>query len=421
LVRGHWWARQFPALVIAASGVVGCGSTADDTDGAAATDVTTPSTPSDSVAPPTGEPILLAQANQENSPQGSVPDARRAAEAAIAYINEDLGGVHGRPLELRSCITSGSPESSVACANELIALEPVAFIGGADFFSFASQPLYGASGIPVVGGPAFGEADMTAENTFKFFGFGASNWPAMAGYAIEELGAETIAVVFPDNVPGTSTVDAYLEPVITALGATATRVPFAPDTTDFVPVISDAVAGPPDAIIAITPTHVCPGMLRAVQTVGVDAHLFTSTVCAEPSTIEQVGEDALVGAYTVSAFDSHDDSEAAITYREAIQRYLDDDALDEIGVATFSSVMNLYAILTELDPDEVDPVSISEALRSTSDQPSFMGHPYTCDGHQLPGRQAVCDTHSRVFRFLEELEREFVTDWVDHSDLIPPP
>ena len=68
------------------------------------------------------DPIRLGMINQEDTPLGSYPELRVAAEAAVAWINAELGGVAGRPLELLSCVTSFDPVQSRACALEL--LEP---------------------------------------------------------------------------------------------------------------------------------------------------------------------------------------------------------------------------------------------------------------------------------------------------------
>jgi len=368
----------------------------------------------------TKPPITLGMANMEGGPLGS-SHARLGAEAAIAHINVERGGVHARALELQTRITNGTPESSVGAAHELVALAPLAFLGGADFFAYASLPIYNASGIPVVGGPAFGDAEMTAPNTFKFSGAGAGNWPAMAVYAIEHLGARTLAILHPDNVPGNSTVASFIVPAIEAKCATCVSVSFPPAATDLASYVDRAFAGKPDAIIAIGPAQANRRLLVALQPRRGSTPVFTSTVSFEAETIRAVGEDAVVGLYTVSAFDSWGDHPDALAYRQAIKRHLGREELDELGVSTFSSVMNLYDLISDLDPAEVTPQALIAQLRAARNRRSFMGHPYYGDASCFPGRPAICDGHTRVVHIGPGVTRRFVTDWVDHSALIPPP
>jgi len=90
---------------------------------------------------PTGSPLVLGFVTQEDSPTGSFPETRRAAQAAVGYVNEDLGGVEGRPLQLRTCRTDGSPEASQACARQLLAARPLTIIGGSTSVPVRPCPL----------------------------------------------------------------------------------------------------------------------------------------------------------------------------------------------------------------------------------------------------------------------------------------
>ncbi len=99
---------------------------------------------------PTGSPLVLGFVTQEDSPTGSFPETRRAAQAAVAYVNEDLGGVEGRPLQLRTCRTDGSSEASQACARQLMAARPLAIIGGVDLGAGAALPAYQKAKVPYV-------------------------------------------------------------------------------------------------------------------------------------------------------------------------------------------------------------------------------------------------------------------------------
>jgi branched-chain amino acid transport system substrate-binding protein len=78
---------------------------------------------------------------------------------------------------------------------------------------------------------------------------------------------------------------------------------------------------------------------------------------------------------------------------------------------SFRAFANLYAILRQLDGD-ITPASITEALRAQVDAPSFMGHPYTCDGEQFPGLPAMCSPQ-QVLAEMQDGALAQTSDWID--------
>jgi branched-chain amino acid transport system substrate-binding protein len=74
----------------------------------------------DESTPATGEPITIGMVNQENTPAGSFPELSRSAQALVDFVNEDLGGVDGRPIRLEVCNTGFSAEGSTACGQRFV-------------------------------------------------------------------------------------------------------------------------------------------------------------------------------------------------------------------------------------------------------------------------------------------------------------
>ena len=88
-----------------------------------------------------GEPIVLGMINQENTPVGSYPELSSATRAAIEFVNAELGGVNGRPLELEVCNTEFSPEGSTSCAQQFVQAGVPAVLGGIDVFGTGIETL----------------------------------------------------------------------------------------------------------------------------------------------------------------------------------------------------------------------------------------------------------------------------------------
>ena len=54
-------------------------------------------------------PVRIGLLNQENDPVGSFPEIRLGIEGAVAYINTELGGIGGHPIELVTCLQNSIP------------------------------------------------------------------------------------------------------------------------------------------------------------------------------------------------------------------------------------------------------------------------------------------------------------------------
>ena len=121
-------------------------------------------------ADPDGDPVLIGLINQEDTPLGSFPELRVAAEASVEFINTELGGVGGRPLELTSCVVSFDPEQSQACAQEMVQQDVVALTGGIDVTSNGSIPVLEQNGIPQAGGIPANLIEQRSETMFFFSG-----------------------------------------------------------------------------------------------------------------------------------------------------------------------------------------------------------------------------------------------------------
>ncbi|WP_235949206.1 ABC transporter substrate-binding protein [Candidatus Frankia alpina] len=50
----------------------------------------------------------------------SLPEVREGAQAAVAYANDYLGGIGGRPIQLVVCKSQEDAASARTCANEMV-------------------------------------------------------------------------------------------------------------------------------------------------------------------------------------------------------------------------------------------------------------------------------------------------------------
>lgn len=360
-----------------------------------------------------GPPIRVGMINQENTPIGSFPELRLGAEAAVAFINTELGGVGGRPIELVPCITTFSVEQSQACAQRLVQDDVVAVLGGIDLASNGSIPVLEQNGMPYVGGIPVNLDEMRSPISFQFSGGTPGAFAAFADHAARS-GARRVVVAFGDYGPIRTAAIDYGVATLRALGVPeVVEVPFPVTTTDLLPVLTKAAEGDPDAIFVGAADTACGPAMRTAHDLGIEATMYLVGACAAPTIAEQVGQDAVVGRiFNVEGPVSGTDREGDL-YFAAVARY-GDPALPAASAATvsFRSTMNLYAVLSELGPDRAGPKAVIEVLRAARNRPSFNGHPYTCDGAQVPGLPSLCAPQ----QILAERTPEGlvpVTGWVD--------
>ena len=53
--------------------------------------------------------VRIGLMHQENDPIGSFPEIRFGIEGAVNYINAELGGIDGHPVELVTCLQNSVP------------------------------------------------------------------------------------------------------------------------------------------------------------------------------------------------------------------------------------------------------------------------------------------------------------------------
>ena len=108
-----------------------------------------------SVPAPTGSPIKIGVIATLSGPQA--PSSNQGATVAPAwadYVNKDLGGINGHPVQVIVKDDAGQPTTAASAINELISDKVVAILAGSDNLVPAFSDTTAKAGIPLVGGPS---------------------------------------------------------------------------------------------------------------------------------------------------------------------------------------------------------------------------------------------------------------------------
>ncbi|KAA0233916.1 MAG: hypothetical protein JJLCMIEE_01093 [Acidimicrobiales bacterium] len=370
---------------------------------------------------PSGEPIVVGFMSLEDSAIASFPESRESAQAAVDYINYELGGVDGRPIQLEVCVSSGSPEESEACANQILEADPVAVTGGADLGTDVSLPIYAAAGVSLAGTAPVGLAEYTADNSYLFVGGTLAEFGAQVMFIDETLEAQKVAILHADIPQGALAATTFGEDLLEEVGITdVTLVPEDQNATDFTASLSVAAEGDPDVIMVMLAGQACAGIMQAAQSLGIEAAMTYSGGCTDQSILE-TASTAADGSYFSTEMIWYDDtSDADVkTFREALDEYGDGDiTMSMLAQMGFSNVMNLYNLFVEMGGENITPEALTEALNATEDQPNFMAHPYTCNREQVSFAPAVCDAHALILQLEDGEMSDVGGGWISGAELL---
>ncbi|CUU56767.1 branched-chain amino acid transport system substrate-binding protein [Parafrankia irregularis] len=385
--------RLVGGLALAAmllSGAVACGDGGDDGGSAPA-----------AANKATGEPIRIGFINQEQAASGSFPDLRTGASAAAEYVNNQQGGVDGRPVEFVNCTVDGSPEASQRCANQMVEAKVPLVISGLDFSGPSATAIIRAAGIPYVPILPIQGTDLTGDGVFAFLGGSPGQFAGVASYVTDEIKAGKVTILANDTPPGVAAAES-LQKLLTAKKVGDVQiVKESPTATDFTASVTAANDGSPDAIVVMFVSPSCSLIMQSAQSLGIRTQMIYPSSCLDPANLEAAGaaaDGALITTEQLSPQTDPDDPDVS-TLVTAMKDYAD-VAKDEITSSHtngFGVAMTVFGVLGRAGKD-ITAASVLDALKASKDQDGFLDDSYSCDGTALTGVSTVCNGSVRIVR-----------------------
>ena len=368
----------------------------------------------------TGTPIKIGHINQETAAAGAFPELTKTAKAGVAFINKELNGVDGHPIELITCdiVNALDAQESLGCAQQMIDAKVVAVLGGVDI-SGEGITLLSDNGIPFVGGVPVSSAAGSAELSFQLSG---GTWGATVAYLkhAADNGAQKVSVVYldygvigeSDELVGKTGVALNIDTALFGYGIG--------QMFDLSPTINAALAENPDAIVVLAADAGCASAYNALETAGTTIPVYMIGACAAPTIALNAGEAATGKMFSIESVLTPGEPDL-LFFTGMLDVY--DSEVDPVGVSTVEirSLFALYGALRELGGDAVTSEGIVETFRNSRDVPAFLGHPYTCDGKQFPGVPALCSPQQMLIISESVGTFKAVTDdWIDVRAVLEP-
>jgi ABC-type branched-subunit amino acid transport system substrate-binding protein len=326
-----------------------------------------------------GDPITIGYVNQEGGVP-AFPEATVGLEAAVDYINSTLGGVQGRPVQIKKCVVQ-KEEDGQKCGQEMLADDSVKFVL-TGVLANGNQPLYDtlAGQKPVIIGNPLTTPDFLAKDAYAFTPGAPGVVQGLVKFITQMLPGgkpAKAAVVYADNPGGQASFNAFTKPLLEKAGVAVTGVPIA-DTAgpqDFAPAIQAAGAQDAGVFIPLVTIQGCIGTYDALKQLGITTPVVTTGLCygtAMRDHLKQTGASGefpewYYGGYGYSYFIPGQPE--LDNYLSVVQDYAKAKGIQDIEYTGFAGPMygnalTLVKFMNQIGPDNVSPDTIRQASQA---------------------------------------------------------
>ncbi len=370
-----------------------------------------------------GDPIPVGFVNLEGGAI-SLPEIRVGFEEGVAYVNEELGGVNGRPLEIvQSCNSDVTPESSVNCANQMVEADVAVVFQGVDAAADAGLPIYQDAGLAQMIVFGVSPALNAAEGDAFAFIWATEEGVAASLRAQQELGADRVVLGQADTPAARGLGESLIPDIADELGVDVEIVYYPPEV-DWATFAQTILANDPEGITfpAITDQD-CLGMVPAMKAAGWDGPLHAGSCNIMLSVLDGETLDGVVthAEYIWPSMVDENTPQSVLDQIDAYERYV--GAANEEYVGGFSTLGFALAVFGAEALDDIDGEITAESVRAGLPNAEgtvfFSEVPFDCSGDAWPGTSSC--RGGMIFTEInaDATRTEFPWSPVDVADLRP--
>jgi branched-chain amino acid transport system substrate-binding protein len=225
-----------------------------------------------------GDSIKIGYVNQEDY----FPENTIGVNAAVEFINNELGGAAGHPLEIVPCNIAVA-EDGAKCGTE--------FANNADITAVltgtilvGNKELYDAlnTNKPVIVGNGVTSDDFTTAAGSAFTAGSPGVVAGMAGFVVSQLGdVKNVAIIAANNAAGVAGADLLFKPVIEKAGIAYTFVGVDDTATaaDVASAMTAVGADSADVVVLIVTLQQCINVYDASKALGIDPVIVATGLC----------------------------------------------------------------------------------------------------------------------------------------------
>lgn len=347
-----------------------------------------------------GDPYRIGFAHSSDFfPEGDV-----AADAAVQVINSELGGIGGRPLELVKCNIT-VPEDGAACGAQFANDESIDLVigglvlaGPADLYSALTGQAAAIIAAPL------DVSDYLNPNAVAYNAGALGAGVGGALFVTEDLQPTTAALIVTDDVAGRGG-ESVLRPIVEAAGIELSTVFVQPTAT--APEIAAAFqatgAETADVVSIGLFEQGCIAAYDALQTLGIEAEVVTTSVCwgnAMQAHLAEQGLESPFPNWNFSWFGFNpfvEDLEPSVAaYLDAMGAYGGADVQYSVAAPiVFDAVLSAAQVINGVGVDSATYETLDAGVRA------FTGPSLIQSGEQacgIPPYVSICASEVGVYK-----------------------
>jgi branched-chain amino acid transport system substrate-binding protein len=372
----------------AAIGLGACGSDdSGDTTGAAAAATPTSSTPAaagglDQATIDVGvqftggtagkadaglAPVTIGYVNEKGGTP-SFPENEAAADAAVQFVNENLGGIGGHPLKLNKCVVSAEEDGQkcgAAMANAKVPLvsQSILVLGAASFHKTLGTTT------PVVISAPSDASDNTTKDRYTFNGAGQAILAGMVQDA-KKRGIKSVAIASVGNPAGKYAIEKILIPQLKAAGISHGKVVYFPEgatTPDVVSALQAAGASKTDSVM-FTPSGPgqCVSIYDGLKQLNLKNQVVTTLLCNADEFVEHTG--AGPEGWSLWSFNKNQriESDPQVKAFNAVMKAYGAEKYANVGlvVPVFSDIITIAKLANTIGADNISSSTFRTAIKA---------------------------------------------------------
>lgn len=350
----------------------------------------------------TQAPVRLGFINTETGP-GSFPEYTAAMTDAVRLLNEHLGGIKGRPVELEACHPQDAAQAE-QCAQKFAADPSIMAVlhGAVDADTTGFHRVLSPK-LPVLGGLPLQAADAGAPNAY-YFSSGQFGALGVVTYAKQYARAEKVSMLTTEGFAASERAVSVIRQGLEAAGVKVTVAKYPANSTDLQqPLTASGAAGADLLIPVVTDASQCVNIQNALQQLAISTQVLTLAGCLSQDVRAKLGDYPRWNymTFNISAEAGGADDTTAWQLR-AFKEWF--PPLAARGVPSTAGVMMLQMVLVaarvigSLPGDNLTPATVGAQFKRFTG-PVFLGVPRLVFG-AIPGLPAIGALSSRVYNYL---------------------
>ena len=358
-------------------------------------------------------PVSIGWINQQGGQVEIGRFATNGAELAVKYINEELGGVGGHPVQLKTCFIASAEEEGTTCGQRLAADRDVSVIGMGGV-AIGTQSFYSTigGGKPVITGVAVTPIDSVQPNAVVLFGDATHILGPFGTYAKDVLKAKTAALVYP-NEPGIIEGAKAIQKGLDAAGVQVKAIGYSSGQTDLIGPLTSAGAVTADMVIPYSSASGCVNLAKGLKQLGItDAKKIVSAPLCLNGVVRAGLGDFPIWTFAIASSLFGDSTDPGMpAYTKVTQTYgTPDTAPDPWNIVSFAQMMTIVKFLNEVGYDNITPQAVLAKAKAFTG-PLALGAPSLQCG-KYSDAPAVCNDQTQFFNYAGQNKFTKVAGWL---------